>query len=101
MASEDSAGEVGKVTEALVKKAVGTLKSHKMDVSQGYSSDALLNGPDVLFRTIASIFRSWLLHGKATRQVLACAIIPLVKGSKDPACADSYRAIASSSLLLK
>ena len=73
------------MTEALVKKAVGTLKRHKMDVSQGYSSDALLNGPDVLFKILASIFRSWLLHGRVTRQVLACAIISLVKGSKDPA----------------
>ena len=98
---EDSVGEVEKVTEALVKKAVGTLKSQKMDVSQGFSSDALLNGPDILFKKLASIFRSWLRHGKVTRQVLACAIIPLVKGSKDPARTDSYRAIASSSLLLK
>ena len=36
-----------------------------------------------------------------TRSVLACAIIPLVKGSKDPALSGSYRAIAGSSLLLK
>ena len=100
VATKDSEAEVMKVTEALVKKAAGLLKPHKMDVSQGYSSDALLNGPDKLFNILASIFRSWLRHGTVTRQVLACAMIPLIKGSKDPAMSESYRAIASNSLPL-
>ena len=36
-----------------------------------------------------------------TRSLLACAFIPLLKSSKDPSSTDSYRAIASSSLILK
>ena len=36
-----------------------------------------------------------------TKTVLACAVILLVKGSKDPALSGSYRAIAGSSVLLK
>ena len=78
-----------------------SLKPHKMDVSQGFSLDALLNRLDVLFKLLARIFRSWLSHGNMTKSVLACAIILLVKGSKDPALSGSYRAIAGSSLLLK
>ena len=61
-------------------------------------SQALLNGPDVLFKHmhehLARIFRSWLSHGNVTKSVLACAIIPLVNGSKDPALTGSYSAIA-------
>ena len=72
-----------------------------MDVSQGFSSDAILHGPHVLFDHLAWIFRSWLSHGNVTKSVLACAIILLVKGSKDPTLSGSYRAIAGSSLLLK
>ena len=72
-----------------------------MNVSKGFSSDALLNGPDVLFELLARIFRRWLSHGNMTKSVLACTIIPLVKYSKNLAQSGSYRAIAGSSLLLK
>ena len=99
--TEESAMEVNKVSAELVKQAATSLKPHKMDVSQGFSSEALLHGPDLLFSMIALVFRSWLLHGTITKSVMACAIIPLVKGSKDPALSGSYRAIAGSSLLLK
>ena len=99
--AEDSASEVNKMSAEVVKHAATTLKPHKMDVSQGFASDALLHGPDLLFGLLAQVFRSWLLHGTVTKSVLACAFIPLVKGSKDPALSGSYRAIAGSSLLLK
>ena len=99
--SEESMKEVDKVSADLVKKAATSLKPHKMDVSQGFASDALLHGPDVLFGLLAQVFRSWLLHGTVTKSVLACAFVPLVKGGKDPALSGSYRAIAGSSLLLK
>ena len=98
----DSVGEVGRVTGAKVKEAVSLLKPRKMDVSGGFTSDALLNGPDILFEQLASIFRSWLLHGTVTFSLLACAFLPLLKSSlKDPVDTGSYRAIAGSSLILK
>ena len=99
--AQDSLKEVDKMSAEVVKKAAISLKPHKMDVSQGFSSDALLHGPDLLFGLLGQVFRSWLLHGTVTKTVLACAFIPLVKGSKDPALSGSYRAIAGSSLLLK
>ena len=42
-----------------------------------------------------------MIHGTVTRSLLVCAFIPLLKPLKDPSKTDSYRAIASSSLVLK
>ena len=98
---ENSKDEVKKVTAEVVKKAAMMMKPHKMDVSQGFSSDALLHAPDTLFDLLAAVFRDWLTHGTVTKSMLVCAFIPLLKGSKDPGCSDNYRAIAGSSLILK
>ena len=100
--SVDSVAEVNKLTGAKVKEAVSMMKPGKGDVSGGYHSDALLHGPDILFDQLATVFRSWLIHGTVTMSLLACAFLPLLKSSlKDPADPGSYRAIAGSSLLLK
>jgi hypothetical protein len=100
--SEDSMAEIRKVTSHVVKTAAVNMKPHKMDVSQGFTSDCIINAPDILFEQLALVFQDWLCHGTVTRSILACAFIPLVKSSlKDPALTDSYRAIAGSSLLLK
>ena len=97
----DAVMEVNKVTGRKVKEAACKMKPGKNDVSGGYSSDALLHGPDSLFDCLAAIIRSFLLHGTVTKSLLACAFLPLLKSMKDPAKADSYRAIAGSSLILK
>ena len=100
--SEDSKNKVEKVTGEVVKTAILKMKRHKMDISQGFSSDALLHAPDLLFKLLAMTFQDWLTHGTITRSILSCAFIPLLKSSlKDPASTDSYRAIAGSSLILK
>ena len=73
-----------------------------MDVSQGFSSDAILHAPDILFSLLALVFQDWMTHGTVTPSILARAFIPLLKNSlKDPGLTDSYRAIAGSLLLLK
>jgi hypothetical protein len=84
-----------------VKEAACHLKPNKSDVSGSYSSDALLNGLDSLFDSIAAVIRSFLLHGTVSRSLLACASLPLLKPMKDPSKTDSYRAIAGSSLIPK
>ena len=101
LVTANSQAEVEKVTPDIVKQAAMLMKRHKMDVSQGFSSDALLHAPDQLFSLLAVVFQDWLIHGTVTRSLLACAFIPLLKSSKDPSNTDSYRAIASSSLILK
>ena len=98
----DSLNEVKKVTGAKVKEAVTLMKPFKSDVSKGFTSDALINGPQLLFDLLASVFRSWIYHGTVTKSLLVCAFLPLLKNAlKDPADPGSYRAIAGSSLILK
>ena len=97
----DAITEVNKITGAKVKEATCKMKPGKSDVSDGYSSDALLHGPDILFDCLSMTIRSFLIHGTVTKCLLACAFLPLLKSLKDPAKTDSYRAIAGSSLILK
>ena len=100
--NQDSMQEVMKITGESVKKAAGLMKCGKGDVSEGYSSDAILHGPDLLFEKLAAVFRSWCTHGTVTSSLLACAFLPLLKSSlKNPADPSSYRAIAGSSIILK
>ena len=74
----------------------------KTDVTEAYTSDVLLNAPDILFDHLAAVFRSYLVHGTVSLQILSCAFLPLFKGGlKSPAVFDSYRAIAGASQLLK
>ena len=100
--SHDSVEEVFKITGETVKKAAKLMKKGKADVSQSFTTDAILNAPDILFEHLAAIYRSWLIHGTVTGHLLACAFLPLLKSSlKDPADTNSYRAIAGSSIILK
>ena len=100
--SEDTGSEVTKITGKAVKEAACKLKPGKSDVTEGYTSDAILNAPDILFNQLAKVYRSWLYHGTVPLNLLACAFLPLLKSSlKNPAEANSYRAITGSSLLLK
>ena len=102
MISENSNTEVGKITGDVVKLACCRMKPGKVDVTGAYSSDVFLNAPDVLFDLLASVFRSYLVHGTVTLQILSCAFLPLFKGGlKNPESLDSYRAIAGASQLLK
>ena len=56
----------------------------------------------MLFDNLAGIFRSFLIHGDVTLELLSCAFLPLFKGGlKNPHLSDSYRAIAGSSQVLK
>ena len=94
--------DVNKLDWRAVKNAACKLKPRKSDVSGSFTSDALLNAPDVLFHHLAAVFRAWAVHGTVTPTLLACAFLPLLKSNlKDPADTGSYRAIAGSSLILK
>ena len=98
---QEDLAEVEKVTGEAVKLAAGLLKKGKVDVSGSYGSDAIRLAPDGLFNLLASVFRSWLVHGTISQPLLACAFMPLLKSSqKDPAETKSYRAIAGSATVL-
>ena len=88
--SENSVHEVLSLTGQVVKKAALKMKPSKADVSEGFTSDSLLHAPDSLFDLLASVYRSWLIHGTVTPSLLACAFLPLLKSSlKDPTDIDS------------
>ena len=70
-----------KVDGNSVKEAVSLMKPKKADVTGGFTSDALLHGPDILFDLLAATFRSWLVHGTVCHSLLACAFVPLLKSS--------------------
>ena len=102
MIGDNSCNEVMKVTGDIVKLACCRMKPGKTDVSGSYTSDVFLNSPDILFEQLAQVFRSFLIHGSVTPQILSCAFLPLFKGGlKNPESFDSYRAIAGASQLLK
>jgi hypothetical protein len=101
MIDNNSVQEVTKITGSKVKEAAGLLKANNGDVSGGFTSDAILNAPDILFDQLAKVFQSWLIHGTVTAYLPACCFLPLIKGTKDPADTSSYRGIAGSSLILK
>ena len=54
--------EVQKIDWSVVKQACSMMKPGKNDVTEAFSSDALLHGPDLLFVMLADIFRSFLIH---------------------------------------
>ena len=90
-----SANKVQKVTGKLVKEACSRMLPGKTDVTDVYSSDVFIHAPDLLFDRLAAVFRSYLVHGTVSLQILSCAFLPLFKGGlKNPAIFDSYRAIA-------
>ena len=56
--SADFLNEVNKITGQSVKEASCRMKPRKSDVSSSYTSDAILNAPDIFFDMIALVYKS-------------------------------------------
>ena len=82
--SQDSIEEVNKVTGAKVKEAACQLKPKKGDISGGFTSDAILNAPNILFDQIAGVFRSFLIHGYCHLLPSGLLLSPLIEGHQGP-----------------
>ena len=97
-----SEGEVKKVTADEVLKACRRMKPGKIDVTQGYSSDIFNHMTPLLAQLLATVFKSFLVHGTITVSILTCSFMPLLKSArKDATKFDSWRAVAGASQLLK
>lgn len=97
-----SAYDVEKVTPEVVKQAAAKLKDGKSDPIFKFSTDCIKNAPDILFRHLAAIFRSYLYHGHMTTFLLLATLMPIVKDKLASINnSKNYRSIAISSLLLK
>ena len=66
------------------------MKPGKADVMKSLTSNVLPNGPNNLFDLLSGIFRSFLLHGDVTLELLTCAFLPLLKGDLKNHLSDSY-----------
>ena len=94
--------EVNRVTEDVVKQALGRMKGGKNDAIFDFQSDCLVNGPPILVTHLANMIRSFLTHGEVPYFLLVCTLLPLVKDNLgDITLSDNYRAIASGSQILK
>ena len=94
--------QVERITEEVVRQALKMLKGSKRDVLLDIHSDCLINGPPALVTHLTRLLRTFVLHGRVPNFILMCTLLPLVKDNlADSTSSDNYRAIASSSLLLK
>ena len=89
------------INDSVVRKAASLMKNNKADVSGGFSSNAVKNGPVILYTKLAEIFRSWMNHGKVTLSILVVSLLLLIKGLKNSGSTDNYRLIAGTSIILK
>ena len=100
--ADEAKATLALVTADLVKTAVKKLKPDKADVSGNFTSDCLKSAPDIFFEKLSSIFRTCLLHGYMSHDLLVCALSPIVKDPNgDISSSKNYRGIAISSLVLK
>ena len=58
---DSSVSEVDKITGKVVKVAALDMKPDKGDVTGGFSSNAILNAPDIMFDHMAAIFPKFSL----------------------------------------
>ena len=94
--------EVSKISTDVVREAVSHLKKNKTDPLFKFTSDCLSNAPSILFEHLATVFRSWLIHGHVTEMLLLSTLVPIIKDKMGNLCSsDNYRSIAISSLVLK
>lgn len=98
----DAVKTINLFDEHLIKAAVKKLKTDKVDVSGQFTSDCLKSAPDIFFSQLATLFRSFLTHGYISKDLIVCALYPIVKDPNgDISTSKNYRGIAISSLVLK
>ena len=100
--TDDSKEQVNRVTEKVIKDAIGLMKAKKNDAVFNIASDFYLNGPPELIPHLTKLVRTFLSHGSVPFVILLCTLLPLVKDNLgDITSSDNYRAIAGGCLLLK
>ena len=83
-------------------QAISCINVNKSDVNYGFKSNAILNAVDILTKYITLLLQSFLIHGYVPKELIMCSLKPIVKDNMgDKLSSDNYRAIGSSSLLLK
>ena len=94
--------DVNKVTPEIVKEATKHLKDGKSDPTHLFSSDCVKNAPDLFFKLLSIVIKSFLIHGHITVYLLLATLVPIIKNKlSSTSTSKNYRSIAISSLILK
>ena len=100
--SHTHAYDVQKVTPDVIKEAVKHLKDGKSDPSHQFSSDCIKNAPDIMFKLLSFVVKSFLIHGHVTIYLLLANLVLIIKNKLTSInVSKNYRSIAISSLILK
>ena len=94
--------EIDKVNICSIKDAMDKIKPSKSDSTWNLTSDFLENGPEILFKHLEILIRSFLVHGHVSQVFLLATLVPIVKDKLGDLCSSTnYRSIAISSVILK
>ena len=86
----------------MVYQAISCINVNKNDVNFSFKSNAILNAVDLLTKYITALLQSFLIHGYVPKDLIMCSLKPIIKDKLgDKLSSDNYRAIGSSSLILK
>jgi hypothetical protein len=93
---------VDKINTVTIKEALDKIKPKKSDPTWDFSSDFLKRGPDLLWKHLELMIRSFLIHGHVSNSLLLATLVPIVKDKLGDLCtSQNYRSIAISSVILK
>lgn len=102
LVNSKSKNDISKLTPEIIQKAVSLIKSDKNDPIFAFSSDCIKNSPKIMYEQLATLFKSYLVHGHISKCLLLSTIVPLVKDKLgDLHSSGNYRSIALGSLILK
>ena len=100
--TEESLEQVDKINIVSIKEALDKIKPDKSDPTWDFSSDFLKRGPDLLWKHLEIMIKSFVVHGHVTNALLLASLVPIVKDKLGDLCSSqNYRSIAISSLILK
>ena len=100
--TEESLGQVDKINIVSIEEALDKIKPDKSDPTWDFSSDFLKRGPDLLWKHLEIMIKSFVVHGHVTNALLLASLVPIVKDKLGDLCSSqNYRSIAISSLILK
>ena len=98
----DSMSDVDLVSPELVFQAISSINLNKSDNVYNFKSNAIINAADILTNHITILLQSFLIHGYVPSPLLTCSLKPIVKDPLgDKYDSENYRAIGTSSLLIK
>ena len=100
--SQNDFSDVELINPDIVYQAICCINVNTNDVNFGFQSNALRNAADIISTYLTAIFQAFLIHGYIPKELIFCSLKPIIKDKLgDKFSSENYRAIGSSSLVLK